>query len=230
MPRIKQTKKNIESQSVIPARGGIHDSDFSDWIPPEFTLMDMGAGMTEDKEGIPGSVFRTRKTTTGFTLIEMMVSVALFAIVVMISMTAILSVVDSNKRAQAMKSVMNNLNFALETMTRSLKTGTGMTFSNCTGIGIVCKEITVDDQILGGNVTYSLGTGDDINRLMRTGAIGSGPITAPEVDIKNLMFIDGRGAGQPSAIIVIEGVVKLNERVSSDFHIQTTVTQRKPGI
>jgi prepilin-type N-terminal cleavage/methylation domain-containing protein len=229
MSKIKQfLQKNIESQSVIPARGGIHDSDFSDWIPPEFTLMDMGAVMTEDKEGIPGSVFRTRKTTTGFTLIEMMVSVALFAIVVMISMTAILSVVDSNKRAQAMKSVMNNLNFALETMTRSLKTGTNMTFSDC--VGFICEKVSVDDQILGGTVTYSLGTtGDDINRLMRTES-NPGPITAPEVDIKNLMFIDGRGSGQPSAIIVIEGVVKLNERVSSDFHIQTTVTQRKPGI
>ena len=80
----------------------------------------------DKKKGLPGSAFRNRKTTTGFTLIELMVSVALFAIVVMISMTAILSVVDSTKKAQSMKSVMNNLNFALETMTRSIKTGTDL--------------------------------------------------------------------------------------------------------
>jgi prepilin-type N-terminal cleavage/methylation domain-containing protein len=208
MSKIKQTKKNI--------------------------LQTFCHSIFFKKENTLNSGCQKLSRTRGFTLIEMMVSVALFAIVVMISMTAILSVVDSNKRAQAMKSVMNNLNFALETMTRSLKTGTDMTFLECTVD--VCKGIRINDQILGGAVTYSLGTDntlsggtDDRNRLMRT-ETNEGPITAPEVDIKNLMFIDGRGAGQPSAIIVIGGVVKLNERVSSDFHIQTTVTQRKPGI
>ena len=79
---------------------------------------------------------KKEKFTTGFTLIEMMVAVSIFAIVVMISMTAILSIVDSNRKAQSLKSVMNNLNFALETMTRSIKTGHGLQ------VGVEGKYVT----------------------------------------------------------------------------------------
>ena len=149
----------------------------------------------------------------------MMVSVSIFAIVVMISMTAILSVVDSSKKAQSMKSVMNNLNFALETMTRTIKTGKGYTVS-----GTGNTRIILTDQD-GASVSYYL----DGTTIMRSGD----PITAPEVDVDKLQFIDGTGNSpktQPSVIMIIHGTVKLSERVTSEFSVQTTVTQRLPGI
>jgi len=164
-----------------------------------------------------------RKFTTGFTLIEMMVSVSIFAIVVMISMTAILSVVDSNKKAQSLKSVMNNLNFALETMTRSVKTGTSLSVSADN------KSISLSDQYSGKYTTYKLNE----KRLVRSDGSSEQPITAPEVEIDNLTFIDDlsyAGGTQPSVIMVIQGTVKANERISSKFNIQTTITQRTPGV
>ena len=63
------------------------------------------------------------KKMGGFTLIEMMVSIALFAIVMVMSMGAILSIVAANKKAQALNSVMTNLNFAVDSMSRDIKTG-----------------------------------------------------------------------------------------------------------
>jgi prepilin-type N-terminal cleavage/methylation domain-containing protein len=158
-----------------------------------------------------------------FTLIEMMVAVSIFAIVVMISMTAILSVVDSNKKAQSLKSVMNNLNFALETMTRSIKTGSGLS------VGGDYVQTTDQKPVL---VKYSLGTGDYEGRIMRTVGVSGTPepITAPEVEIDNLKFIDGKDDGQPSVVMIVQGTVKMSERVSSDFSIQTTITQRLPGV
>lgn len=60
----------------------------------------------------------------GFTLIEMMVAVSLFAIVMLIGVGALLSLVQANARAQAINSVMNNLNAALEDMSRSIRVGT----------------------------------------------------------------------------------------------------------
>jgi prepilin-type N-terminal cleavage/methylation domain-containing protein len=176
------------------------------------------------KKGLPGSVFRSRKTTTGFTLIELMVSVALFAIVVMISMAAILSVVDSTKKAQSMKSVMNNLNFALETMTRSIKTGTNLGVIQ--GDSNTKSSVSVKDQN-SKQLTYSLGSGLAANSIVRN---GTEAITAPEVNIDNLKFFDGTIMnGQPSVIMVVQGTVKLSERVSSEFSIQTAITQRAPG-
>lgn len=153
-----------------------------------------------------------KKTNRGFSLIEMMVAISIFSIVVMISMTAILSVVDSNKKAQSLKSVMNNLNFALETMTRSIKIGDSL-------------RVGMDKQ------TLTIRNGDDSKTYKLSGGrllLNNDPITAPEVVIDNLKFFSG-GALQPSVVIVIQGTMKINEKISSEFSIQTTVTQRKLG-
>jgi prepilin-type N-terminal cleavage/methylation domain-containing protein len=63
------------------------------------------------------------KKQKGFTLIELMVSVALFTVVMLVSVAAILSIIGGNKKAQAINSVVNNLNFAIESMVRDMKTG-----------------------------------------------------------------------------------------------------------
>ena len=72
----------------------------------------------------PNKTFRIR----AFSLIELMVSVALFSIVMVISVGSLLTMIDANRKAQALKSVMNNLNFALESMVRNARVGTNF---NC---------------------------------------------------------------------------------------------------
>ncbi|MEK7093249.1 MAG: type II secretion system protein, partial [Patescibacteria group bacterium] len=67
---------------------------------------------------------KTYKLSRGFTLIEMIVSVGLFAVVMIICVAALLSLVDANKKAQAIQSVMNNLNVAVDGMVRSIRMGT----------------------------------------------------------------------------------------------------------
>lgn len=59
----------------------------------------------------------------GFTLIETLVSLALFSIVLVISGGVILSVINSNKQNQAIASVVSNLNYSLDSMIRDIKTG-----------------------------------------------------------------------------------------------------------
>src|SRR3990167_4557212 len=63
------------------------------------------------------------KGSRGFTLIEMIVSTALFAVVMLVSVTTLLSLVDANRKTQALHSVMNNLNIALDSMVRALRMG-----------------------------------------------------------------------------------------------------------
>ncbi|MDD5068137.1 MAG: type II secretion system protein [Candidatus Pacebacteria bacterium] len=63
------------------------------------------------------------KQTSGFTLIEMMVAVSIFAIVMTISMAALLNIIALNKKSQAVKTIMNNLNFAMEEMSRDIRFG-----------------------------------------------------------------------------------------------------------
>lgn len=67
------------------------------------------------------------KQAKGFTLIEVLVSVAIFAVVMVIALGALLSISTANRKAESLKSVINNLNFAIDSMSRSVRTGSSWT-------------------------------------------------------------------------------------------------------
>ena len=60
----------------------------------------------------------------GFTLIEMIVSLGVFSGVITIAIGALLMLVAANDQLQGEQSVMTNLSFALDSMTREIRTGT----------------------------------------------------------------------------------------------------------
>ena len=49
----------------------------------------------------------------GFTLIELMVSITIFSIVMLISVGALLSIIDANRKDQSLKSVMKTATSSL---------------------------------------------------------------------------------------------------------------------
>lgn len=59
----------------------------------------------------------------GFTLIEIIVSMAIFSVVAVVAAGALLKIIDANKKAQSIQASITNLNFALESMTRELRVG-----------------------------------------------------------------------------------------------------------
>lgn len=61
---------------------------------------------------------------SGFTLIEMIVSLGVFSGVITIAIGALLMLVAANDQLQGEQSVMTNLSFALDSMTREIRTGT----------------------------------------------------------------------------------------------------------
>ena len=65
-----------------------------------------------------------QQTKRGFTLVELIVSMALFIIVVFITTSAFLSVVNLNKKARATRTAIDSLSIAMERMTRMIRTGT----------------------------------------------------------------------------------------------------------
>ena len=66
---------------------------------------------------------QSRREQRGFTLIEMMVSISIFAIVAVVAIGALLKIVDANKKAQSLETSINNLNFILDSMTREMRVG-----------------------------------------------------------------------------------------------------------
>ena len=59
----------------------------------------------------------------GFTLIELMTAVSIFIVIMTVSMGSILSIFDANRKSRSLKTVMNNLNLALESMSREMRYG-----------------------------------------------------------------------------------------------------------
>jgi prepilin-type N-terminal cleavage/methylation domain-containing protein len=64
-----------------------------------------------------------KNNNRGFTLIEVLVSLTLFTIVLVMAGGTVVSVIDINKRNQAISSVVNNLNYSIDSMIRDIKTG-----------------------------------------------------------------------------------------------------------
>ncbi len=64
------------------------------------------------------------KGKKGFTLVEVVVSLAIFAVVSLIAVGALLKIIDANKKAQSLKTSVNNIHALLDTMSRDLRTGT----------------------------------------------------------------------------------------------------------
>lgn len=80
---------------------------------------------------------------SGFTLVEMIVSLAVFSIVAVVALGALTKIVSANRKAQTLQTSITNLNFALDAMSRELRTGREY----------VCEENN------GGNLGYE---GDDL--------------------------------------------------------------------
>ena len=65
-----------------------------------------------------------KNSKKGFTLIEIIVSLAIFSIVALVAVGALIKIVDANKKAQSLKTAINNINYALEAMSRDIRAGT----------------------------------------------------------------------------------------------------------
>lgn len=57
-------------------------------------------------------------------MVEMMVAIAIFSIVMVTAMSALLNVINANNKARAVKTAINNISFALEGISKDVRMGT----------------------------------------------------------------------------------------------------------
>lgn len=175
----------------------------------------------------------------GFTLIELIVSLGLFTIVIMITTSAMLSMADLNSKVKTMRTAMDNLSLALESMSRDIRMGSVYTCNpsipvspllSYGGVGTGCADgasviafFSQDSKIM----VYRL-NGTTVQRS-KNGGNTFLDITSANIEITKLKFyVLGAGAGkdQPHVVISISGVTKGSK--PSSFTVQTTVTQILP--
>ena len=192
------------------------------------------------------------KTHRAFTLIEVLVSISIFSMVMLVATGAVFTIVESNKKTHSLKSVMTNLNFALESIARDMRVGfyyscissvsapitdsgdcqTGDNVFRYKANRSVDGDASYDANDANDRVEYSLSNERLMKRVYGNGSIatlGSVPITAEEIHIQSMKFYLVGSAGadgkQPKTLITIKGYAGVGP-TRSDFDIQTTVSQR----
>ena len=154
----------------------------------------------------------------GFTLVELMVSLSLFIIVVLALVGSLFTVNEASRKVQAMRTVMDNISFATESISRTVRTSTDIVCGgggyeitpNCplsgidpTGIGMQHaglsmrstlgeKEYVEFRWVVGSANSYEIQkrvTPIDDNGLIVWGNTGDWvAITSPEINIEKLAF------------------------------------------
>jgi hypothetical protein len=178
----------------------------------------------------------------------MIVATALFSIVMLVSVGALLSLVGASRKVQSLQSVMDNLNISLDGMVRAIRMGSNF---HCGGGNY---QLTRDCPSADGPASdhyvfafkpynskpedqpwvYSY---DPATKRLYKSENGAAPIaiTAPEVSIDNLQFYvvgSDRGCSvtpcntiQPKVVILLEGTAG-SDKAKTSFHVQVTAVQR----
>ncbi|MDB5255144.1 MAG: seg [Candidatus Nomurabacteria bacterium] len=188
---------------------------------------------------------------SGFTLVELLVSLGLFTVIVVAAVGSLYTVNQASVRINAMRTVLDNLNFATESMSRTIRTGQHIVcggVANTNGVSHNCSladqngrhnaislSSTIDGQavqyVFGNNIATGVGEIDKC--ILINGQITSDSciaLTAPEVNIKRMEFyVDGADAvdgKQPSVMMIIQGQAVAGADNTQPFAIQTLISQR----
>jgi prepilin-type N-terminal cleavage/methylation domain-containing protein len=174
---------------------------------------------------------RTQSNQHGYTLIELIVSIAIFSVVMLLATSAYLALISYTHEARATSTLMTNLSYAVDQMSREIRTGTNY----ACGSGGDCTGGTsfsfTNDQ--GHDVTYLLANGALARCVDQSScsASNASPLTDAAVTISNLQFY-AKGTGaypgdkqQPYVVMAVKGSVSTGDRTIS-FSIETSATQR----
>lgn len=182
------------------------------------------------------------KYRAGFTLLETVVAVGMFSLLVILSIGITLGILRAQTKTSDIQSVLDNIRFGLELMTREIRTGNNLKYiANCgsTGQGIEFIDLNISPPAAR---FYYLLDSDGIggpDTLMRV-AMDPGvstincsqtlPLTSSEVLVERFNAkLEGAGIndGQPRVTFFLK-IKSKNPKAELDtsMNIQTTVVQR----
>ena len=174
----------------------------------------------------------------GFSLIELLVSVALFSIVMTVSIGTLLVLINANQKAQSFKSVIDNLNFGIDSISRAVRTGRSYNCNNSVPATLPsgvrnCNNgrtalVFTDER--GRRVAYRYNNAGEGSIERRIGNNSSWvALTASNVFIDDMLFyVTGTASAdevQPTVTISIRGHAGVKAATDSYFNIEMTIAQ-----
>lgn len=177
------------------------------------------------------------KKTYGFTMLELVVSIAILGGVGLVLSQIFISTFRTNTKTEILKEVKQNGEFALEVLTRMIQNSTAIT-SACTGASSKSIVITSPD---GFQTTFGCVLDGTTTRLASQSASTTYYLTSSSVSLggancaaSNISFVCEKTLGLPSTVFVsmtlgqVGAAVDQFERSSAVF--QTTISTRNVPI
>jgi prepilin-type N-terminal cleavage/methylation domain-containing protein len=167
----------------------------------------------------------------GFTLVELIVSVGLFAVVMVLAAGSYFIMISMIRQTQGMATGINNLAHTLESMTRNIRVGydysCGGAGGDCAAPGASSFSFTNESNE---TVTYSLGSGR-IRQTIDTGQPAD--LTDPAIVVSSLKFIvtgtpslASGNTQQARVTILISGSVATGPGQTMPFSVETGASMR----
>src|SRR3989344_4209674 len=118
---------------------------------------------TRDRDFLP-----MKTTHGGYTLIELVVAVGVFALIMTLASGAYLIMIGVNRQAQSTATGIHNLSFVLESLTRTARTGTAYNLESASSFSLMSQDDT--------KLTYSLGPQSGPNGTVGTIMLNGVPL------------------------------------------------------
>lgn len=185
-----------------------------------------------------------KRKSGGYTIIETMIAISLFVIIIMAGMGALLNANLLHQKSKDMRSIIDNLSFVMEDMSRNLRTGY---YYHCINDGNVNVTATSDNtnscpngdgkgiSFVSSNPisqwTYYISDSNSIFKIVDGVSV---QLTPDEIVIDSDSFFSVVGAEpppgdlqQPFVTIKLSGEIIIPSKdVGSPFSLQTSVSQR----
>ena len=170
----------------------------------------------------------TNQCQAGFTLLESVVTISVFAVLVSIVGSVFISSLTLQRRATNIQQVQENSSFLLESITKSIRVSTITTPDTGANCITPSANLTIIHPV-DGTVVYSLANGTDLQ--MTVNGVPT-IINSNTIQFASLRFcVSGQASGdqlQPR-VTLIASIRSTNSTQPATINIQTTTSQRVLG-
>jgi hypothetical protein len=186
-------------------------------------------------------MYKNLQKNRGFTLIEIMIATVIFMLIMVSAIGALVSTSNAAKKSKALRTSMDNVNYAMDSISRSLRLGSNYYCPGGSSIVIPQATNPTMDCIGGAESVAFIPSGKSIVeqsfRLSSNNEIekcedrtpSCVAMTAPEVEITDLFFevkgSDPSDGVQPSVFVRVKGNVTIGSDVT-EFSLQNFISQR----
>lgn len=179
---------------------------------------------------------KMRGLASGFTLLEMLISIGIFSVVVIATIGITLSVTQAQIKAANVQVIQDNIRFSLELMTKEMRTGTDFVITSICNTTVPGAEVSFTGN--SGDRAYFLDSSTDTIMRLKQKITSAGDcllasaLTSEEIAVNDLGFwltghAIGPTDGQPKVTITMSLTSKSPKfQLESSMNLQTTVIQR----